>query len=73
MLGLTVKSPTQLSADGLRYKDEIEMMSHVVHLKAITYVISFREISFKIDKNDVSELKEISFRYFKNHVHHLIH
>lgn len=41
-----------------RYKDEVEIMFHVIHFKkAVTYIISFRGISFKID--------EISFRYLK--------
>lgn len=73
MFGYIVKLFIQFFVDGLRYKDEIEMMFYVVYLKVIICVISFREIFFKIDKNDVLEFKEISFRYFKNYVYYLIY
>lgn len=58
---------------GLRYKDEVEIKFHVISFKkAVTYMIGFRGISFKTDKINISELNEISFRYLKNCVHHLI-
>lgn len=73
LFGPYVTSPSKITSSaflliGLRFKDEveIEIMFHVIHFKkAVTYMITFRGISFKIDKINISELNEIIFQLFE--------